>query len=46
MSLLKVSKDLIKWDKTGRITFFENDFEKATNIVDLLNYATRDLTWW
>ena len=43
LQLLKSNPQLIKWDKTGRITFFNNEFVPESNITDLINYTTREL---
>jgi hypothetical protein len=43
MTKLKKHKDLIKWDETGRVTFFGDEFEPETSIADLVSFAVRDL---
>ncbi len=45
MELLKARPDLIQWDKNGRVTFFGTEAVSGSNIVDMLNYATRELKW-
>lgn len=45
MTMLKSRPDLIKWDTNGRVTFFGTEFAPETNIIDLVNYVTRELKW-
>ncbi len=43
--LLSEHQDLITWDKQGVVTFFKNETEKDTSILDLINFLLRDLKW-
>jgi len=43
MKILKRYNGAISWDKSGHVTFFNNELVPGSNIVDLLNYVTRDL---
>lgn len=45
VKLLARHKDLITWDKQGVVTFFKNETEKDSSILDLINYLLRDLKW-
>lgn len=45
MLCLKEHPELIQWNKTGEVSYFERNFETGTSIVDLLAYAVHDLKW-
>jgi hypothetical protein len=44
-SILKQNKNVVSWDKEGRVTFLKSEHVAGSNITDLLNYAIRGLTW-
>lgn len=43
LGFLKCHPEVISWDKTGRVTFFGNEFEQDSNIKDLMDYSIRDI---
>jgi hypothetical protein len=45
LSVLKQNRNVVSWDKEGRVTFFKSEHVAGSNITDLLNYAIRELTW-
>lgn len=45
MKSLKGNEKLVHWDEKGRVTFFNDDYVPESNIVDLLNFTTRELKW-
>lgn len=45
MHTLKQSPDLISWNKNGEVSFFGQEYEKGTSIVDLLSYLVHELKW-
>lgn len=45
LGFLKCHPEMIKWDKSGRVTFWGSEFEPDSNISDLMSYSIRDLKW-
>jgi len=44
LTLFKNNPSVMKWNKTGAVSFFNYEFDDSINVTDLLSYAFRHVT--